>query len=53
MGFFKSFTKAISNPVTLLSAAASVAMIYGTGGAILGLTALQGFGVMAVATAAL
>lgn len=53
MGFFKSFTKAISNPVTLLSAAASVALIYSTGGAILGLTALQGFGVMAVATAAL
>jgi hypothetical protein len=49
MGFFKSFTKALSNPVTLLTAAATVAI----GGPVLGLTYLGSFAVTAAATAAL
>jgi len=53
MGFFKSFIKQITNPVTLITAAATVGLTYATGGTILGLTALQAFGVSAAATAAL
>lgn len=49
MGFFKSFTKALSNPITLLTAAATVAI----GGPVLGLTYLGSFAVTAAATAAL
>jgi len=53
MGFFKSFVKAITNPSTLITAAVTVGLTYATGGTILGLTALQAFGVSAAATAAL
>ncbi len=53
MGFFKSFIKQITNPTTLITAAATVALTYATGGTILGLTALQAYGVSVAATAAL
>ena len=53
MGFFKDFVRTLTNPSTLITAAVTVGLTYATGGTILGLTALQAYGVSVAATAAL